>query len=85
MLNRIDNPDFVDTDTALIEAGPQAAPLIEALRDCQHPRAGRLLAQLRACEAAEQLHVLRGEVFGLLALSFGRIEAERRLPPNRPG
>jgi len=79
MLNRIENPDFVDTETALIEACPQAAVLIEALRDCRHPRAARLTARLRHCEDPGQIEILRSEVFSLLAMSFGREEAERRL------
>ena len=81
MLHHIDSPDFLDSETALIEACPQAASLIQALRGCQHPRSGRLMARLRDCQDPQQFGDLRAEIFQLLALSFGRTEAERRLQP----
>ena len=47
MLHHVDSPDFADSVTALIEASPEACALIQALRGCQHPRSGRLMARLR--------------------------------------
>ncbi|MFO1178052.1 MAG: hypothetical protein U1E79_06680 [Ottowia sp.] len=66
MLHRFDSPDFADSETALVAACPEAATLIQALRDCQDP---------------DRMDELRAEIFQLLALSFGRAEAERRLLP----
>lgn len=79
MLHHVESPDVADLESALIEAAPQAAALIEALRDCCHPRRGRLIARLRDCGDPQQLELLHAEVFNLLALSFGPAEAERRL------
>ena len=79
MLHHVDSPDFADSETALTEACPEAAALIQALRGCQHPRSGRLMARLRDCQDETRINDLRAEVFQLLALSFGRAEAERRL------
>ncbi len=85
MLLRVESPDFSDSDTALATATPRAAALVRALDGCRHPRAGRLKARLSDCEDAEQLEMLRGEVFNLLALTFGPSEAQRRLLPyNNP-
>ncbi|MEZ5607134.1 MAG: hypothetical protein R3E52_08375 [Burkholderiaceae bacterium] len=81
MLLRVDSPDFADSETALVEACPEAALLIQALRGCQHPRSGRLMARLRDCQDPTHFDELRAEIFQLLALSFGRAEAERRLLP----
>lgn len=81
MLRRFESPDFSDSDTALATACPTAAALVIALNDCCHPRAGRLRARLRDCEDPGQLDMLKGEVFNLLALSFGPSEAQRRLIP----
>ncbi len=81
MLRHIENPDFADPDTALIDANPETAKLMRALADCHHPRATRLLTRLRDCQDAKELATLRAEVFRLLALSFGPAEAERRVPP----
>ncbi|MBS0597601.1 MAG: hypothetical protein H6927_08850 [Burkholderiaceae bacterium] len=81
MLHRFDSPDFADSETALVAACPEAATLIQALRGCQHPRSGRLMARLRDCQDPDRMDELRAEIFQLLALSFGRAEAERRLLP----
>ncbi len=81
MLHHVDSPDFADSETALFEACPEAAALIQALRGCQHPRSGRLMARLRDCQDETRMSELRAEIFQLLALSFGRAEAERRLQP----
>lgn len=81
MLAHVESPDVSDTDTALATACPAAAALVLALDGCCHPRAGRLMARLRDCEGTEQIDSLRGEVFNLLALSFGPTEAQRRLLP----
>ena len=81
MLHHVDSPDFADSETALTEACPEAAALIQALRGCQHPPSGRLMARLRDCQDEARMNDLRAEIFQLLALSFGRAEAERRLHP----
>jgi len=49
------------------------------LEDCCHPRAERLRSRLLDCSNAQNLDGLRAEVHNLLALSFGRAEAELRL------
>ncbi len=74
-----DDPDQFATDAITADADPQAVALAQALSDCRHPRAERLVARLLDCHDAEQLAVLRGEVLNLLALSFGIDEAMRRL------
>ena len=79
MLSHIKSPDFAASDCWTVKPDPVAAVLIEALHDCVHPRSGRLRAQLQGCTDAAQLEHLRGEVFNLLAMSFGPAEAERRL------
>jgi len=38
-----------------------------------------MMARLRDCQDETRINDLRAEVFQLLALSFGRAEAERRL------
>ena len=81
MLHRIESPDFADPETALADACPQAAALVQLLCDCRHPRAERLMARLRDCQESQQIDLLRAEVFNLLALSFGPTEAQRRLQP----
>ncbi|MET4580165.1 hypothetical protein ABIE13_005304 [Ottowia thiooxydans] len=81
MLQLVESPDFSDSDTALASASPEAATLVLALNGCCHPRVGRLMARLRDCECSNQLDLLRGEVFNVLALSFGPTEAQRRLLP----
>ena len=58
---------------------PQANLLLGALEDCCHPRAERLRSRLLDCSNAQNLDGLRAEVHNLLALSFGRAEAELRL------
>ncbi|MCA0323991.1 MAG: hypothetical protein LCH89_00065 [Proteobacteria bacterium] len=79
MLQRINSPEFVHSEIALAHATPQARPLIQALLDCCHPRAGRLVSRLCDCQAEAELASLRAEVRNLLALSFGTEEAKRRL------
>ena len=58
---------------------PQARLLVDALEGCCHPQAERLRARLQTCHDADELQALRAEVLNLLALSFGRPEAESRL------
>ncbi len=79
MSNRLETPDSAFADLVGTEVHPQAAALMAALADCQHPRAGRLVARLSDSHDSEDLALLRGEVLNLLALSFGLAEAQRRL------
>jgi len=58
---------------------PQALQLLGALEDCCHPRAERLRARLLDCGDEQSLAGLRAEVLNVLALSFGRAEAQARL------
>jgi hypothetical protein len=79
MLERIDSQDFADFASAMDGASPEAAALVQALGDCCHPRAGRLLARLGNQPDQDELARLRADVKHLLTLTFGPTEALRRL------
>lgn len=81
MFSHFASPDFAANGAWALEPDPRVAVLIEALRDCVHPRSERLRSQLQGHVAPERLAHLRAEVFNLLAMSFGPDEAERRLRP----
>ena len=79
MLQRVTQPDCLDVDSVLCNADPQAACLAAALSGCLHPKAGRLLHRLSLHPSPDELSELRREVRELLMLSFGPVEARRRL------
>ena len=76
--------EFIDTNApaslaCCADAVPQALALMHSLDGCHHPRAQRLKTRLAACHSCEQLALLQAEVRHLLTLSFGPLEAGRRL------
>ncbi|WP_157667614.1 hypothetical protein [Comamonas serinivorans] len=62
-------------------AGPEISALLEALADCCHPRASRLLQQLCANPdmCGPELEQVQRDARHVLCLSFGTMEASRRL------
>ena len=64
---------------ACADIDPKAAVLMGTLQGCCHPRALRLKARLATCRCGDPLAALQAEVAHLLTLSFGPVEAARRL------
>ena len=64
-------------------ASPEISSLVDALADCCHPRAGRLLQQLCANPDMQgpELAQVQRDARHVLCLSFGTVEASRRLAP----
>ncbi len=60
---------------------PDNATLIAVLADCCHPRAGRLRQQLsrNPNPCAEEMAQIHRDARHVLCLSFGPVEASRRL------
>lgn len=74
-------PDFAANGVWAPAPDYRVTVLLDALRDCVHPRSERLRSQLQGEVDPERLEYLRAEVFNLVAMSFGPDEAERRLRP----
>ena len=76
-------PPAMPIDHLKETASPEICSLLEALSDCRHPRAGRLLRQLCANPdmQGQELAQVRRDARHVLCLSFGTVEASRRLSP----
>jgi hypothetical protein len=76
--------DFTSNEPLLVDVQsqtyrPPAQAWVDALAGCCHPRAERLAQRLLACDQPDTMRQLQGDVLNLLVLSFGPIEARRRL------
>ena len=78
MLEIINAPAPVRPE-ACADIDPKAAVLMGTLQGCCHPRALRLKARLATCRCGDPLAALQAEIAHLLTLSFGPVEAARRL------
>ena len=76
-------PPAVPLDQVKESASPEISSLMDALADCCHPRADRLLRQLCANPDMQgpELAQVQRDARHLLCMSFGTIEASRRLAP----
>jgi len=79
MLQRVHSQDFTDSLSAREGAPFEVMVLIEALDECCHPKAVRLLSRLARHPEGEELLRVRYDVLELLTLTFGKTEALRRL------
>lgn len=79
MMQRVTQPEFADDVLELDNASPAAVWLANTLCGCMHPKAARLLKRLSLHPSQEELRELHSEVCELLVLSFGPVEARRRL------
>lgn len=71
--------DHPPCEASACTADPRALALVDALTGCCHPRASRLVTRLLECNQPDALRQLQSDVLNLLVLSFGPIEAQRRL------
>ena len=58
--------------------------MIDAVLDCPPARTRRARVQVNSAESAQQLWLVRGEVYQAVSDEFGQHEAERRLATLEP-